>query len=101
MTQLQQADETRREQLFDRVSLEVQRSLDNFDRTNGHIRLPHLLALSPPEVPGFIDYLRDNLSLPVIEMDLANVLDFASIPELSQPARQTQCLRALGAALRE
>jgi len=99
--QMEQADEARREQLFDRVSLEVQRSLDNFDRTNGHIRLPHVLVSAPPGVPGFLEYLRENLSLPVVEMDLASVLDFAAIPELSQATRQTQCLKALGAALRE
>lgn len=101
LAHLQNADEDRREQLFDRISLEVQRSLDNFDRMNGHIRLPHLLVPTPPDVPGFIEYLRDNLSLPVVEMDLATVLDFQSIPELSEPTRQAQCLKALGAALRD
>jgi len=101
LIQLQQAEETRREQLFERISLEVQRSLDNFDRLNGHIRLPHLLVSSLPEVPGFIEYLRENLSMPVVAMDLAQVLDFPSIPELAQPTRQTLCLKVLGAALRE
>ena len=101
LIQLQQAEEARREQLFERISLEVQRSLDNFDRVNGHIRLPHLLVSSLPEVPGFLEYLRDNLSMPVVAMDLAQVLDFPSIPELSQPTRQTLCLKVLGAALRE
>ena len=101
LLQLQQADEDRREQLFERISLEVQRSLDNFDRMNGHIRLPHLLVSAPPEVPGFLEYLHDNLSIPVMEMDLAKVLDFPSIPELSEPSRQTQCLKAIGAALRD
>ncbi|MFA6312358.1 MAG: agglutinin biogenesis protein MshI [Sterolibacterium sp.] len=101
LAQLQQAEELRREQLYERIALEVQRSLDNFDRLNGHIRLPHLLVSPPPGVPGFLDYLRDNLSIPVMEMDLAKVLDFPAIPELSQPTRQTQCLKVLGAALRE
>ncbi|TRZ57505.1 MAG: agglutinin biogenesis protein MshI [Rhodocyclaceae bacterium] len=101
LVQLQQAEEVRREQLFERISLEVQRSLDNFDRLNGHIRLPHLLVSSLPEVPGFLEYLRDNLSMPVVAMDLAQVLDFPSIPELAQPTRQSLCLKVLGAALRE
>jgi MSHA biogenesis protein MshI len=101
LIQMQQAEETRREQLFERISLEVQRSLDNFDRLNGHIRLPHLLVSSLPEVPGFLEYLRDNLSLPVVAMDLAQVLDFPSIPELAQPIRQSLCLKVLGAALRD
>lgn len=101
LAQLQQAEEVRRDQLFERISLEVQRSLDNFDRMNGHIRLPHLMVSSPPDVPGFLEYLRDNLSIPVVEMDLAKGLDIQAIPELSQPARQIQCLRVLGAALRD
>ena len=37
---------------------------------------------------------------PVEELDLAQVLAFPSFPELSQPRRQTQLLKALGAALR-
>lgn len=101
LVQLQQAEEMRREQLFERIELEIQRSLDNFDRMNGHIRLPHLLVSSPPGVPGFLEFLRDNLSIPAVEMDLAKVLDFQGIPELSQSERQTQCLKVLGAALRE
>jgi len=101
LIQLQEAEEMRREQLFERISLEVQRSLDNFDRLNGHIRLPHLLVSALPGVPGFLEYLRDNLSMPVVAMDLGEVLDFPSIPELAQPIRQTLCLKVLGAALRE
>ena len=101
LTQLEQADGERREQLFERIALEAQRSLDNFDRLNGHISVTRLLVSSLPGVTGFLDYLRDYLSLPVVELDLAEVLDFPSIPELSQTARQTQCLKALGAALRD
>lgn len=101
LAQLEQAEGERREQLFERIALEVQRSLDNFDRMNAHIRLPRLLISSPPSVPGFVEYLREYLSMPVKELDLAQVLDFPAIPELSKPARQTQCLKVLGAALRD
>ncbi|MFA7270732.1 MAG: agglutinin biogenesis protein MshI [Sterolibacterium sp.] len=101
LPQLEQSEGERREQLFERIALEAQRSLDNFDRLNGHISVTRLLVSSLPGVPGFLDYLRDYLSLPVVELDLAEVLDFPSIPELSQATRQTQCLKALGAALRD
>lgn len=100
LQQLEQAEGERREQLFERIALEVQRSLDNFDRLNGHIRLTRMLISSLASVPGFLDYMRSYLSMPVAELDLAEVLHFPAIPELSQPARQTQCLQALGAALR-
>jgi len=101
LLQLEQAEDERREQLFERIALEIQRSLDNFDRLNGHISITRLLVSPLPGVPGFIDYLRDDLTLPVAELDLAEVLDFPAIPELSQATRQSQCLKALGAALRE
>lgn len=101
LLQLEQAEGERREQLFERIALEAQRSLDNFDRLNGHISVTCLMVSSLPGVAGFLEYLRDYLSLPVKELVLADVLDFPSIPELSQAARQTQCLKVLGAALRD
>jgi len=39
--------------------------------------------------------------VPVVAMDLAEVLDFSSIPELAHPARQARCLKVLGSALRQ
>lgn len=101
LPQLRQADASRREQLFERIALEVQRSLDNFDRQHGQISVTRLLVSPLPESPDFLDYLRKDLSLPVEELDLAEVLDFPSLPELSLPLRQSQCLKALGAALRD
>lgn len=101
LLQLEQAEGERREQQFERIALEAQRSLDNFDRLNGHISVTRLLVSPLPGVPGLVDYLRNYLSLPVAELDLADVLDFHSVPELSQASRQSQCLKALGAALRD
>ena len=101
LSQLEQSEGERRDQLFERIALEAQRSLDNFDRLNGHISVTRLLVSALPAVPGFVDYLRDYLSLPVVELDLADVLDFPSVPELAQATRQTQCLKVLGAALRD
>lgn len=101
LPQLEQADGERRGQLFERIALEAQRSLDNFDRLNGHISVTRLLVSSLPSVPGLVDSLREQLSLPVAELDLAEILDFPLIPELSGASRQTQCLKILGAALRD
>lgn len=98
---LEQAEGEWRQQLFDRIGLETQRSLDNFERLHGHISVTRLLLSPLPTVAGLMDYLREYLSLPVGELDLAEVLDFSLVPELSQPARQAQCLKVLGAALRE
>jgi len=54
-----------------------------------------------PTVPGLVTYLGAYFSLPVVEIDLAEVLDFRAIPELSNPANQAQYLKTLGAALRD
>ena len=44
--------------------------------------------------------LAENLYLPVAAVDMAQVADFESIPELRSPERQAQGLLAIGAALR-
>lgn len=101
LSKLEGAEADWRQQLFDRIGLETQRSLDNFERLHGHISVTRLLLSPLPTVAGLMDYLRDYLSLPVGELDLAEVLDISLVPDLSQPARQAQCLKVLGAALRE
>lgn len=98
--QLGSARGERRDQLYERVALDLQRSLDNFDRSMSHIPISRLLVGPVPGAEGFVDYLRANLLLPVEAMDLASVLDLGAVPALLDPLRQAQCLRALGAALR-
>jgi len=46
------------------------------------------------------DYLANRLDLPVELLNLAAVMDFPELVELHDPARQVQCLHAIGAALR-
>jgi MSHA biogenesis protein MshI len=89
--------------LHERVLLDIQRSLDNFDRNYSAINLTRLLVGPIPHAGGeaFIDYLRANLSLPVASANLAEVLDFAQTPQLANPAEQADAWLALGAALRE
>ena len=98
--QLAEASQERREQMFERIGLELQRSIDNFDRQYGFIPLTRLLVASAAVLEGLIDYLAPNLSIPVAALDLAAVADFPEVPELAQAARQAQCLHAIGAALR-
>ncbi len=84
---------------FDRIVLEIQRSLDYFD---SHFRqLPVAgLVLAPVSrpVPGIEDYLRTNLNVSVSTMDLAQLMDFRSEFDLVARAR---CLVTIGAALRQ
>lgn len=95
------ADADRRTALFERIALDVQRSLDNFDRMYSTVPLSRLVVAALPGVDGFADHLRDNLTVPVATMDLGSVLDLGAVPALLDPLRQFQCLRGLGAALRD
>jgi len=89
------------EGLFERVLLDIQRTLDNFDRNYSTIPLSRLLVGPLPGGKGFPDYLARNLSLPVKSADLSEVLDIADAPDLADVATQYSSWRALGAALRE
>ena len=99
-TQLAAAEGEVRDRMFERVALEVQRSLDTFDRVSSHIPITRLLVV-PPAVDGFVDFMRQSVSVPVEVPDLALGIDCEAIPELKQPGRQAECLRVIGAALRE
>ena len=101
LSQLEEAEGDRLQQYLERIALEAQRSLDNFDRLYGHITVPRLLVAPLPGVPGFLEQLKRDISLPIEELDLAEVLDFPEFPQLSEPRFQTRFLKALGAALRE
>jgi MSHA biogenesis protein MshI len=99
--QLGVADNDRRDMLFERIALDVQRSLDNFDRIYSTVPLAHLLVAPIPGVDGFSAYLRANLTVPVVPLELSAVVDIGAVPALLDPVRQFQALRAIGAALRE
>jgi len=99
--QLIKADAGRRGMLFERIALDVQRSLDNFDRIYSAIPLTQLLVAPIPGADGLLDHLRTNLTVSVSTLDVSGVLDIGAVPALLDPLRQFQCLRAIGAALRD
>lgn len=97
---LAQADDERRGQMLERLALELQRTLDNFDRQYGFISVSRLVVASEFDCAGIVGVLGQNLYLPVQAADLATVIDFAALPELRSTDRQAQSLLAIGAALR-
>jgi MSHA biogenesis protein MshI len=101
LSQLVEAAEERRLQLLERVGLELQRSLDFFDRQPNSVALTKLLVPALPPGTGMLEYLASNLSVPVELLNLDSVLDFTRVPALRDPQRQGQCLQMLGAALRD
>lgn len=101
LAQLQNADEEKRNGFYDRITLELQRSFDHFDRQYRFIALSKLV-LAPLGVvgPELQSYLAANLYVPVEILDLESVLDISNVPELRQPEEQQRYFLALGAALR-
>ncbi|NTV70937.1 MAG: agglutinin biogenesis protein MshI [Azonexaceae bacterium] len=97
---LARADEERRRQMLERLALELQRTLDNFDRQYGFVSVSRLLVASEFDCAGVVAALVENLYLPVLAADLAAVADFAAIPELRSAERQAHSMLAIGAALR-
>lgn len=94
------ADVERRQQLLERLALELQRTLDNFDRQYGYVSISRLVVASEHDAEGLVAALAQSLYLPVLAMDLAEVADFPDLPELRSVERQAQGLAALGAAFR-
>jgi MSHA biogenesis protein MshI len=98
--QLQDASESMRQQYLDRVELEVQRSLDYFDRQFHQISLNRLLVCAP-DGAGLVSLLLSSLGLPVEELDLSQVMDVRAAPALLEKEFLIEALPALGAALRQ
>lgn len=84
---------------FDRLVLEIQRSLDYYDR---YFSQPPVagLVLAPTEVPisGLSEYLNDALGLSVRHLDINEIVDCDTPLSESQ---QAHCLPAIGAVLRQ
>ena len=99
--QLKDPDAERRNRYFERIALELQRSLDHFDRQYHYLPIAKLLLGPLPQDTGLQQYLAPNISVAVETIDLGTVLDFPGAPELKHPERQAQCLQAIGAALRD
>lgn len=101
MADLQQADADQRTAVYDRIVLELQRSLDHFDRQYHFIALSKMiLSVSGETGAGLQAHLGENLYVPVEQLNLESVLDLSKVPELLQPERQQRYLMTLGCALR-
>ncbi len=83
---------------LDQLVLEVQRSTDYYERYFAHPPINSLvIAPTPFPIPGMIDYMAGQLGMQVRELDM-NVL--LGLDDKMERDMQTQCLPAIGAALR-
>lgn len=98
--QLQDANEVARSRYLERVELELQRSMDYFDRQFSHLSVSRVLVAVPPEA-GLEQHLLANTGMPIEVLDLAQGLDISLVPELADRNFAAHLLPALGAALRQ
>lgn len=101
LMQLRQTDSEQKNAYYDRITLELQRSLDHFDRQYHFITLAKLVLAPLGEAgSGLRDYLATNMYVPVEELNLDAVMDLSKIPALQDPSTRQRCFLGLGAALR-
>jgi MSHA biogenesis protein MshI len=98
--QLLEPDSDKQQVCYDKITLELQRSLDHFDRQFHYVNVAKLL-LAPTGSPGLHEYLASNLYMPVEAMSLSDVFDLSKVPELqNDECQQQRFFLTLGAALR-
>lgn len=85
---------------FDKITLELQRSLDHCDRQYHFIVITKLI-LAPLNVPALKVHLSDNIYMPVEMLDLAEIIDLTEVPEMLEIQQQQRFFLAVGAALRQ
>lgn len=100
-SQLTQDDAEKRINVFERITLELQRSLDHFDRQHHFINTEKLILAPMGDVGESLrDYLSSNLYLPVEVLNLTNLIDVSQMPALLDPSLQQKYFMTIGAALR-
>ena len=93
-------EESAREGVLNRLLLEVQRTLDVFERQYHFVTIGKLYVAPEPRDSGIRAYLAQNLDLTVEALELGAVLDFG---EGISPDSSTQWkhFHLIGAALRQ
>jgi MSHA biogenesis protein MshI len=101
LPQLSSASGDEKLALYDKITLELQRSLDHFDRQYHFITVAKmLLAPMGEENAPLQASLKENVYTPVDLFDLDRVFDLSKVPDLKSSAMQQHYFFTLGAALR-
>ena len=82
-----------------RVGVEVQRSLDHFERQYHSIMVKTLLMAPEPSDTGLADYMADNLAIVVKSVNLSEVMELPNGADA--PAVQWRLFHLIGASLRQ
>lgn len=101
LSALRRAQGELRDQLLERVLLEVQRSLDHFDRQFSYLPASKLVLAPLPDDVGLQARLSEGLDVEVEAMRLQDCIDISRVPELTSRAVQADQFLTIGAALRD
>jgi len=85
---------------FDRVALEIQRSLDFVRRNYAYIPIDHVTLAPTPKDIGLHKALSTRMMEPVELLNLNDLFDLSACPGLQSPEQQSLYFNALGASLR-
>lgn len=105
--QIAEPDPGQRQQAFDRAGLELQRTLDSFERLFSRVTLSRLVVATATEpdpadtFSAFIAYIGELLYVPVTRLRIEDCVDFASADLADGLTAHTVSPIAIGAALRQ
>lgn len=85
---------------LERLVLELQRSLDSFDRQFPYLPINRLLVTPDVGTAKLVEVLKSSLYLSVETFSLADIVALPDDEDFSSPEKQAMLLPALGAALR-
>jgi MSHA biogenesis protein MshI len=88
-----------REEQFQRVLLELQRTFDHFDRQFAYVPIARLMLAPEPQESGLLEFLAANLDLPVERVHLSAALALGARAALD-PESEWRLFHLIGAALR-
>lgn len=94
-------DPDRTDGSFEKISLEIQRSLDGFEAKFRNVFIKKILVAPFNLREPFCDHLRESIYTKVETFELIDVFDFAPNVDIGDMSRQSSFLHVLGAALRE
>ena len=99
--QMHSDDSEKKSSIFERLSLEIQRSLDNFERQFPYVNISRIVLAPFMDREDFYDYLKAYLYIPIDRFDLSDVFTFDEQANVGDLAMQASLLPVLGAALRQ
>jgi MSHA biogenesis protein MshI len=98
--QLRTTDEDRLTAVYERVALDLLRTLDNFNRRFSYVAVDKLLVAPFEMRTEFVNFLKPYLPLEVDTFELSDIFNLEATPQLADVAMQSRAFTVVGIALR-